>query len=76
MKHYQVLSLRHAVEKYARKVFSPEELARGWHGWRGVAKAERLRLPHESEMRRFVSDDALERSDPLRRTLIYPPDEG
>lgn len=71
MKHYQVLSLRHAIQKYAVKIYAPEELRRGWHGWKATVKADELRLPFEREMRRFTSDDDLDTSDPIKRTPIF-----
>jgi hypothetical protein len=71
MKHYQVLSLRHAVDKYVKKDYAPEETQRGWHGWKATAAANNLRLPSEREMRRFTSDAELDTSDPIKRTLLY-----
>ncbi|GAB4190508.1 MAG: hypothetical protein OHK0024_31010 [Thalassobaculales bacterium] len=71
LKHYQVLSLRHAIEKYVDKSFSSAEMARGWHGWKAVAERHNLRLPHQSELRAFVSDAALDRSEPQLRTPMF-----
>ena len=76
MKHYQVLSIDHAIRKYVEKTYSPEELARGWHGWKGTVRPANLRLPSESEMRRYKSDEALDSSDPIKRTLLYEPEPG
>jgi len=71
MKHYQALSLRHAIRKYANKAYAPEEVERGWHGWKAIASAHNLRLPYQNEMYRFTSDDELNCSNPLKRTLLF-----
>ena len=71
MKHYQVLSLRHAVQKYVEKDYALEETQRGWHGWKAIAKQNNLRLPSEKEMVRFLSDAELDSSNPIKRTLIF-----
>jgi hypothetical protein len=34
LRHYMFRNQTHAFEKYARRVYAPEELARGWH-WHG-----------------------------------------
>lgn len=71
MKHYQVLSLSHAVRKYLHKHYAAEETKKGWHGWKATAKFHNLRLPLEEEMIRFSSDDELDTSEPIKRTLLY-----
>ncbi len=69
LKHYLVLSLQHAIQKYVHKDFDANEVA-DLHGWRATATAQDFRLPYSSQMRAYLSDDALDSSDPLRDHLI------
>lgn len=71
MKHYQVLSLPHACRKYVQKRYSEDELKMGAHGWKGTVTSANLRLPSEREMHRFISNELLDTSDPITRSLIY-----
>lgn len=74
MKHYLCLSKEHAREKYCRKVFSEEEVAMGWHGWRTRITEADIRLPSERALRRYVGDDALDPFNPLKEYLIFNPE--
>jgi hypothetical protein len=69
LKHYIVLSLDHAIEKYVRKAFDPKEIA-GAHGWRATARECDFHLPSRSQMREYTSDDALDPSNPLTEHLL------
>lgn len=71
MKHYLCLSLSHAIRKYCRKDFKPSEIRKGWHRLRSTLKAQQVKLPSQNEMRRFISDDELDRSNPLKKHLIF-----
>ncbi len=71
MRHYPVLSLEHAIRKYVKRTYDPDEVKMGWHGWKAIAKANNLRLPSEREMRLYTSDDELDPSDPLKQSLIF-----
>jgi glycosyltransferase involved in cell wall biosynthesis len=72
MRHYLFLSRAHAAEKYGGRVRTALETSQGWGGWRTtLAHAndepliDLLRLPHQSELREYVTDDLLDASDPL-----------
>ncbi len=69
MRHYQVLSVRHAVEKYGNRRYASEDIERGWHGWRNRLDPARITLPSSRELRAYVSDETLDASDP--RTKHY-----
>lgn len=69
LKHYLVLSLDHAIEKYVEKDFKAAEVA-GSHGWRATAGANDLLIPSSAQMRQFSSDDALDSSSPLTEHLV------
>jgi glycosyltransferase involved in cell wall biosynthesis len=72
LRHYLFISREHAAEKYSARVRTPVETAAGWGGWRtAIAQStrqellERIRLPHQRELRECVSDDLLDPSEPL-----------
>jgi glycosyltransferase involved in cell wall biosynthesis len=71
LRHYIVLSHRQAVEKYADRVFSAGDLARGWHQNRLDLGVERLKLPEPARLRRLPRWDIrqLDRADP--KTVHY-----
>lgn len=71
LKHYIVLSLEHAIQKYVRKVYDPREIA-GSHGWRATAKEQQYLLPSQSQMRLYSFDDELDPSNPLTEHLLVP----
>lgn len=70
LKHYLFLSVPHAIEKYVKRRFNPEELKAGWHGWRARLGEIDLLLPSESELRRAESDEELDPSEPRRRHYL------
>jgi hypothetical protein len=49
MRHYQFLSVRHAVEKYSQRHHPPQALARGFHGWREALDPNGIRLLPQDE---------------------------
>jgi hypothetical protein len=69
LKHYIVLSLEHAIQKYVKKSFDPKEIA-GSHGWRATAKEHEFLLPSQSQMRLYTSDDELDAANPLKEHLL------
>ena len=69
LKHYIVLSLDHAIQKYVKKKFNPKEINSS-HGWRATAIETDFLLPSESIMRLFTSDDELDSSNPLSKHLL------
>jgi glycosyltransferase involved in cell wall biosynthesis len=71
MKHYMFLSLEHARRKYIAKTYDADELQRGWHRLRAELRPETLRLPSEAELRSFISDDALDATNPRQRHFLF-----
>jgi Glycosyl transferase family 2 len=67
MKHYLFLSVPHAIEKYVRRRYDPEEVESGWHGWRASLTAADIELPTESQLRLTNGDDDLDPSAPRRK---------
>jgi glycosyltransferase involved in cell wall biosynthesis len=68
LKHYIVLSLDHAIQKYVKKSYDPTET--GAHGWRATVKEHEFLLPSQSQMRLYTSDDELDPTNPLKEHLL------
>jgi glycosyltransferase involved in cell wall biosynthesis len=73
LRHYLFLSRAHAARKYGAKRYDPDEQRDGWHGWRPTLSEDRVRLPHQSELRIAHSDAELDSTSPfLRHCLEWP----
>jgi glycosyltransferase involved in cell wall biosynthesis len=70
MRHYQFLSVDHAIQKYVNMRFDSTEVAAGWHGWRAKLRPEMIRLPSQAELRTYRSDDQLDPSNPRRQHYL------
>jgi hypothetical protein len=64
MRHYLYLSVEHAVRKYVQRVYAPEEVAAGWHRRRAALDPAAITLPSQARLRKYVSDNDLDPSDP------------
>jgi glycosyltransferase involved in cell wall biosynthesis len=66
LRHYIVLSQAQAIEKYRDRVFSRQDLAKGWHGNRLDLTEEKLRLPDPAALMELATWDSreLDRSVP------------
>ena len=70
MKHYLILSLSHAIEKYGMRKHPAEELKHGWHQWRNELPRAAMRLPSEEQLHRYVDDEHLCNDNAQTRHLI------
>ncbi|MBI3997803.1 MAG: glycosyltransferase [Armatimonadetes bacterium] len=70
MRHYLFLSVPHAARKYAHRNYDPRAVEAGWHGWRVKVRSELIRLPAETDLRMYVSDDHLDSSHPRTRHCL------
>lgn len=70
MRHYQFLSVEHAVRKYPQMQFDENELQKGWQGWRGNIKSHEIVLPASHELRSYITDDLLDASQPQKRHYL------
>lgn len=75
MRHYLFLSMPHALEKYVGTRFAAAELRKGWHRRRAALTSENIRLPSQTELRQYASDDQLDPSDPWTRHAWIAPEE-
>ena len=71
MKHYQFLSIPHALRKYIERIYDQGELKAGWHLARAALRPEMIALPSESELRLFQSDGALDATQPRARHFLF-----
>jgi len=71
MRHYLILSHAHAVEKWVRRIYDPDQVERGYSRDRAAATPQSIRLPSQAEMRKYIDDDHLDPSDPSPRHLCF-----
>jgi hypothetical protein len=66
MRHYIARDQAHALAKYADRIFSPEELAEGWHRTRAGFPREAYLFPPASELKALADPDSrtFDLSDP------------
>lgn len=64
MRHYQFLSVNHAIRQYSGRRHPPEALALGKHGWREQLDPHSIRLPSESALHEINEDGGLDFSHP------------
>jgi glycosyltransferase involved in cell wall biosynthesis len=68
LRHYIVLSRRHAIEKYGRRVFALEEIrGGGWHRERLGFTPEQLHFPVRDKLKELGAVGCWDKSDPWRR---------
>jgi glycosyltransferase involved in cell wall biosynthesis len=60
LRHYIVLSFRHALMKYSGRRFSETDLKKGWHGNRLNLSANKLILPDTDSLKHLPSWDSKE----------------
>lgn len=71
LRHYIALSESHLRAKYtAERIYSPAEVARGWHGWRAHFREVDVRLPGPGELCDTSTDGGWDRSRPAKRHLF------
>ncbi len=71
LRHYIALSMEHLRKKYLRdRVYSPAEVAKGWHSLRSQFTAEKIRTPLTEELFDVRTDQGWVRSHPQKRHLF------
>lgn len=74
MRHYLYLSADHAIRKYIQRRYDPAEVEAGWHRARVALRADAISLPSAHDLRRYVSDESLDASNPRRRHYLFAGD--
>lgn len=67
LRHYILLSKRHAEEKYGKRNYDPKELAKGQNVQRAQFNPEHLQFPHKKDLRQAWDQGTWERADPWVR---------
>lgn len=70
MRHYQFLSVGHAIQKYTHRRHPIEALMRGRHGWREQLDPASIRLPSQAELHELGDDDWLNVANPRARHFL------
>lgn len=76
MKHYLFLSVKHALKKYAHKIYDPKELAVGWHGGRARVSVDNIRLPSRQLLKEYIDDRMLDAGNPRKKHYLFEPLES
>ena len=71
MRHYLFLSEAHAITKFVRQTYAPEEVKRGWYGKRAMLRPDMIKLPKQAELLPYWSDEQLDASNPLKAHLLF-----
>jgi hypothetical protein len=70
MRHYQFLSVDHAIRKYVNMRYDSAELAAGWHVVRSRLRPEMISLPPQAEMRTYSPGTPLDACNPRRQHYL------
>ncbi|MCI0413758.1 glycosyltransferase family 2 protein [bacterium] len=73
MRHYLFLSIGHVLRKYGLRKYAETALRKGWHRSRvdwGHLTSVNIRLPSQTELRAYFSDDQLDPSNPWTRHFL------
>jgi glycosyltransferase involved in cell wall biosynthesis len=66
LRHYLMLSKRHAMEKYGKRKYSSEGLKKGWHRKRAELKVENIKLPNKKILKKVPGNKEWDLSDPWK----------
>lgn len=69
-RHYQFLSVEHAIHKYAHRRHPVEALMRGMHGWREQLNPASIRLPAQAQLHELGDDGWLNIAHPRARHFL------
>lgn len=69
LRHYLFRDQEHALAKYARRSYAPDELAQGWHGARAGKLPDAFLFPPRELLKRIVpaASRQLDRTEPWHR---------
>lgn len=67
LRHYMVLSYNHAINKYSKRIFSNEDISKGWHKKR-INFPIKFSLPDENSLKKlpYWNSKNWDLSDPLK----------
>lgn len=67
LRHYILLSKRHAMEKYGKRNYDPRELAKGMHVKRAGLNPETIKFPNSEDLKKISFTGEWDLSDPWTR---------
>jgi len=71
LRHYIVLSRAHAIEKYAKRAFSPREMAISWHRDRASFRADAFSFPSKDRLKKLDAVGYFDRSEPWKSHPLF-----
>ncbi|HEY9696912.1 MAG TPA: sulfotransferase [Trichocoleus sp.] len=63
LRHYIALSRSHAIAKYGSRIFSKDNLSKGWGGSRVTFVPSQLNFPNRDQLKQFNNNYAWDKSD-------------
>ncbi len=67
LRHYIALSSNHAIVKYTKeRIYSTDEIKRGWHGTRATFSPDKLCLPEINQLKK-VNKNTWDKTDPWKK---------
>jgi hypothetical protein len=76
LKHYIILSKRHALRKYGSRIFAKSDLGKGWSWNRAVFTPDLLSFPPKEELKELISDNVFDRTSPQMHHLFLNPEKS
>jgi glycosyltransferase involved in cell wall biosynthesis len=70
MRHYQFLSIEHAIQKYAPRRHPVDALMQGMHGWREQLDPTSIRLPSQAALHTLGDDGWLDYTNPRAKHIL------
>lgn len=70
LKHYIFLSYEYGVQKYSSRIFTKEDIDKGWHFNRYYLSSATIKLPSRHEMKEVTDKQRFDTSDPKKKHLF------
>ena len=66
LRHYPVLSKKHAIEKYCKRKYDEKETKINWHAKRSTVQEKEIELPSRDILKKYNFDRKWDKSDPWK----------
>jgi hypothetical protein len=66
LRHYPVLSKKHAIEKYCKRKYDKKETEINWHAKRSTVQENEIELPSRDVLKKYNFDRKWNKSDPWK----------
>lgn len=71
LRHYLLLSKKHALEKYGKRNYDPEELAKGMHIKRARFRPEKVLFPGADQLKKVPANGQWDLSEPWSQHFLF-----